>query len=252
MVKIIALNTFKQLIRDKIAYSIFLLLIFALTVSYFAGTISLNQQIRLINSVMLSAFMLSVVIISLFIGANIIERERRERLLFFVLTKPISKTDYFIGKWLGVSIVIFLTFVLYVVSYAILIKISGGSINIFSFTALAYVFFEGILLTAIALTLSVWTKPILAIIVFIMLYLIGHSSSLLLTIGEQLNNFASYLLKALYYLLPNLEKFNLRNDVNYLSGYSNNEALSVIAYFVFYLILTLLIGVRVFNKRVFV
>ena len=60
------------------------------------------------------------------------------------------------------------------------------------------------------------TSPILSAIYTIGFFLIGHSSEILRTLIDETPSLVSkYILMGTYYLLPNLEKFNTRNDVIY-------------------------------------
>src|SRR5579864_4668918 len=108
---VIAHNTFRETIRDRILYVIlvctFVFLLFAL----FLGTISLGNDIHIVRSVGLAGVYLFSVIIAVFLGTSLIYKELEKKTLYFLLSKPITRGQVILGKFFGLLASVLLSLV---------------------------------------------------------------------------------------------------------------------------------------------
>ena len=82
--------------------------------------------------------------------------------------------------------------------------------------ASAGIYMELVLLICLASLFSSFTTPVLSAIFTLSMFLIGHVSGDLLVFGARASSAAMRLASGvLYYVLPNLENFNWKNEVVY-------------------------------------
>lgn len=120
------------------------------------------------------------------------------------------------------------------------------------FISQLYLLLELALLTAVAIAFGVFTSSILATLLSLGVYLMGHVSVDLLKLGQISKNATiESLTSTLYLILPDLERLNLRNDVTYGMLPSINELISNAAYGIIYTALLLAIAIGIFSRRQF-
>ena len=111
--------------------------------------------------------------------------------------------------------------------------------------------FEVWLLTALGLMLSTFTAPLSSAIYTFCLALIGHASTSIWQIAQKSPAALKYILDVIYYLFPNLEKFNLRNEVVYAINPPFSQVWTTVVYFIGYTALLLVLGLMAFRSDEF-
>ena len=118
--------------------------------------------------------------------------------------------------------------------------------------AIFYILLELALLTAIAMTFSVFTSSILATLLSFGVYIMGHLSRDLLELGRiSENNSIEKLTRIIFLILPDLERLNLKNEAVYNILPSTGELISTLVYVILYTILLLSVTIFIFSRRQF-
>jgi Cu-processing system permease protein len=98
----IAINTFREAVRDKVLYGV---LGFACAVLFFTlaiAELSLNEQARVVEDVGLASISLFSVVVSVFLGSSLLYKEIERKTLYVILPKPISRHEFLLGKYFGI------------------------------------------------------------------------------------------------------------------------------------------------------
>jgi Cu-processing system permease protein len=98
----IALNTFREAVRDRVLYAV---LGFACAVLFFTlalAELSLHDQARVINDVGLASISLFSVMVAIFLGSSLLYKEIERKTLYVILPKPIRRAEFLLGKYLGI------------------------------------------------------------------------------------------------------------------------------------------------------
>ena len=103
---IIALNTFRESVRNKILYNIVFLAIALAFFSVLLGEWSVFDRSYVIKSTTLSIMSLSGLLISVFVGIGLVQKEIQGRTVLTLLSKPIGRGVFIVGKYLGLLAVI--------------------------------------------------------------------------------------------------------------------------------------------------
>jgi ABC-type transport system involved in multi-copper enzyme maturation permease subunit len=105
--------------------------------------------------------------------------------------------------------------------------------------------------TAVALLCSTFTSATLSAIFTLAIYVIGHLTPDLKTFGEKMDGLGRSMLEGMYYLLPNLERFNLKGHVTHQLDVPLNDLALIVAYGMAYTAFLLLLASVIFQRRDF-
>lgn len=249
----VAKNTFRETARDRILLSAFFVIIAMILFTLFIGSISLEQSTRMIVNFSITAIYALQIFVAIFIGSMLIYKEIERKTFYLLLPKPISRTEIVIGKCLGLTATtVVVTLLSTSILFAILFFKGDG---IFFYPILLSVFLstlEAVLLILISILFSGITSPILAAVSTIAFYFVGHAEGvfryIFMTTKSTLIEVTA---RGIYYIFPNLEKFNTRNDIIHDITPSFTMILVIVLYALTYSILLLLITQIVFKKKDF-
>ena len=214
----IAANTFRETIRNKILYAILAFALFVIGMTFFLADLSVGDFARIIADVGLASIHLFGVIMAVFLGINLVSNEVDRKTIYILLSKPVRRFEFIFGKTLGLSVTLLLT-TLAMATVLFLVHLSyryGGRAEVGIFIASAGIYMELVLLTCLASLFSTFTTPVLSAIFTLSLFLVGHLTKYLYVLGEQSKGAAvRWGSRFIFFLLPNLENFNWKNEVAY-------------------------------------
>lgn len=247
----ISKNTFRETIRDRILLSAFFVIIAIIVFTLFIASISLEQSTRMIIDFSVTAIYALQIFVAIFIGSMLIYKEIERKTFYLLLPKPISRIEIIIGKCLGLTLTtIAVTLLSTLVLFAVLFFQSG---QLFFWPIMLSLFLstlEAILLILISILFSGITSPILASVSTIAFFVIGHAEGVFRYIFMTTKIPALEMItKAVYYILPNLEKFNVRNEIIHGNTPPLPTLVVVILYGITYAILLLVITQRAFKNK---
>ncbi len=247
----ISKNTFRETVRDRILLSAFFVIVAIIIFTLFIGSISLEQSTRMIIDFSTTAIYALQIFVAIFIGSMLIYKEIERKTFYLLLPKPITQLEIVIGKCLGLTltttvVTLASTAVLYLILY-----IQTG--QFFFWPILISVFLstlEAILLILVSILFSGITSPILASVSTITIFILGHAENIFRYIFMTTKiPVVELVTKAIYYILPNLEKFNIRNDIIHGTTPPLVTVLVAVLYAFSYALLLLVITQRAFSKK---
>jgi hypothetical protein len=103
----IALNTFKEAVRNKVLY---FLLIFALLIMGFSAVISdlsIASPEKLIKDLGLASIDFFGFLIAVFVGVYLVYNELDRKTIYTIVSKPIDRTQFLLGKFFGLLFTIY-------------------------------------------------------------------------------------------------------------------------------------------------
>ncbi len=246
----LALNTFREAVRNRILYTIFAFALIMIVSSVLLGTIMVGNKERIILDVGFGCISIFSMLISIFLGISLVSREIEKKTLYTIVTKPISRLEFLLGKTAGLIMTVFvieaiMTLVLFVVHW-----IYTGSWNSLIVLPPFMTFFESIVIISFAVLFSSYSNPILAAMFTLTFYVVGNLSWGLKLLIRKLESSAFKLFfSGLYHLLPNLELFHYGNKVTHsLTINYGNISLSVL-YSVVYSFTLLIIAWMIFENK---
>jgi len=249
----IARNTFRETLRDRILWSVLVLMLALIAFSLFVGSISLEQDTRMIIDFGLTGIYLLQMFVAIFIGSMLIYKEVERKTFFLIIPKPIRREEIILGKCLGLLGTTVVVTTLSTLALFVIMALKG--MHGFYFPIVISVMLsmlESFILILVSILFSGLTSPILSAVYTTAFFLIGHSSDILRTLIEsQTMLISKYALQFSYYVLPNLEKFNIRNEVVYGVLPDARGIVIAVLYAICYGIFLFLLARAMFAKKEF-
>lgn len=249
----IAANSFREVIRDRILYFIGF---FALLMAFawrLLPEIAVGTHEKIFLDLGLAAIGLLGVIVAVFVGTGLINKEIDKKTILVLIPKPLSRAEFILGKHLGLSGVLAVMLGVMLVIY--LLMLLGMKVSFQALPLIVSVFYLGlelILIAAVAITFGVFTSSIIATLMTFGFYLMGHISKDLIQLGIISKN-ANILAitKNIYLILPDLERLNFRNEAVYGLLPSADVLMGNALYSLVYTGLLLGISILIFSRRQF-
>lgn len=249
----LAKNTFRETIRDRILVSTWFVILAIILFSLFIGSISHDNSIRIITNFGVTAIYLLQVFIAIFVGSMLIYKEIERKTFYLIIPKPVSRLAIILGKCLGLIATTTLVTFLSTAFLIIVLTLSGGSSYIEGILLSTFLgLLEATVLILISLLFSSLTSPVLAFLSTIVIYLAGHAGSIFEYIFmTTATPIIAGIMKTIYYVLPNLEKFNIRNEIVYGTLPSVSMVSMSILYALIYGAFLLFLTILIFRKKDF-
>src|SRR5690242_18056019 len=102
----VAHNTFIEIARDKIFSILFIFAIFMMGFSLVLGQLTTLEQHRLTVDFGLSAVQIIISALSIFSGCTLVFREIEKKTILYLLSKPISRSEFLLGKFFGLFLIV--------------------------------------------------------------------------------------------------------------------------------------------------
>ncbi len=209
----IARNAFREAVRDRVLYNLVLFVLLLIGGAIFLGELSAGQEVKIIIDLGLSAMLLFGAFIAIFVGVGLVYKEIERRTLYAILSKPIGRGQFLLGKYLGLCLTLLINVGIMGVGISLaLIYIRRGwdPLVLKIWPAILLIYFELMILTGVALLFSSFSSPALSALMTFFVFIIGHFSGDLKGLANSSTSSAARLLfRALYYLLPNLTHFSV-------------------------------------------
>jgi ABC-type transport system involved in multi-copper enzyme maturation permease subunit len=252
---VIARNVFLEVIRDRVLYLIALFALLMAAASVLLPEVSAGAQDKIILDLGLASIHLLTVVIAVFVGTGLINKEIEKRTVLVLIAKPVSRAEFIVGKHLGLSAVLLVLTTALLSIFLLAIVLNGITFPLGSLLlATVFMFLEVLLITAIAILFGVFTSSLLAILLTFATYLMGHLSQDVVALGQLSENPAlQQITNSLYLVLPDLERLNFRNEAIYGMQLmpDTSEVLGNVLYTLIYAALSLTIATTIFSRRQF-
>jgi len=261
----IAVNVFRESVRDKVLYNLVLFAIVLIGASYMIGQLTAGQDVKIIKDLGLAATSVFGLFIAVFIGIGLVSKEVERRSIYSLLAKPIRRAQLVAGKYCGLvltlavnvavmatALYVVLAFMSWGVSEGVARTWDAPALDPALLKAIALILVELMLVTAIALFFSTFSTPMLSAAFTFGFFIVGHFS-------EDLRNFqdvvdspaAARLARGLYWVLPNLAQFDVKAAVVHGQPVSVGYMAIAVSYAACYIGMLLVISMYVFSRRDF-
>lgn len=251
-IRAIALLTFKEAIRSKILY---LLLCFAaglILISWIIGQLTVGDEMKIIKDLGISSIHFFGVLIAVFIGIGLVFREMEKRTIYMVLSKPLRRYHFLLGKFFGMALTLFLILCTLVAVFYFVLYLKGES-NPRLLASFYMIYLEWLMITGVALLFSSFSTPLLSTMLTLASFFMGHlTESLLMLKARIASEFSNAVLTLLFYALPNLEMFNIRAQVVHNLALPEGFFAGATLYWLLYLTTLLLVAIGIFQRKDFV
>jgi ABC-type transport system involved in multi-copper enzyme maturation permease subunit len=251
-IRTIAFLTFREAIRNKILYLLFFFSMFLILFSLVIGHLTVGDQTKIIKDIGLGAIHFFGVMITIFIGIGLLFREMEKRTIFLILSKPVERYQFLLGKFFGLALTLLVALVtLGLVFWGVLLLKHNAVQGLFFAFLLTYL--EWLLIAGIAILFSTFSTPLLSSMMTFACFLAGHLTESFHLLQARVHSVAgNALLSILFYILPNLELFNIRAQVVHSVAIPIELLLQTFLYWILYLGAILFLSISIFQRKDFV
>ena len=264
-VRSVAINVFRESVRDRVPYNLVLFAVLLISSSYLLGQLTAGQDIKIIKDLGLAATSVFGLFIAIFIGIGLVSKEVERRSIYALLSKPVSRSQFIVGKYAGLVLTLAVNVtVMALALYVILAYMSWSApptiragwdapgIDPALLKALLLIFIELMLITALALFFSTFSSPILSAALTFGLYIAGHFNADLKNFDRVVESRpAIWLARGAYHVLPDLSAFDVKTEVVHGLHVAPGFVASTAAYGLVYIAALLLVASVIFSRRDF-
>jgi ABC-type transport system involved in multi-copper enzyme maturation permease subunit len=261
----IAVSVFRESVRDKVFYNLVLFAVLMMASSFLIGQLTAGQDVKIIKDLGLAATSMFGLFIAVFIGIGLVSKEVERRSIYSLLAKPIARYQLVLGKYCGLTLTLAANMaVMAVALYSVLAYMAWGvppgaraawdapALDPALLKAMALIFAELMLVTALALFFSTFSSPMLSAALTFGLYVVGHFSADLRNFQQVVDSpAAAAFARGLYWVLPNLAQFDVKSDVVHGVHVPLGYLAITGAYAALYITMLLTLAALVFSRRDF-
>jgi len=248
----VAVNTFKEAVRDKILYVILVFSILTIGSVWLINPLSLGEFEKITKDLGLASISFFGLLISVFVGTRLVYEEIAKKTLYTILPKPVERWEFIIGKYFGLVLVLLLTVAVMTIFFFLITFFNIGEMDFNLLSAIFLTFIELGVITAIAVFFSSFTSPILSAIFTVGIFIAGHLSRDLNALAKMTESTATGVVcKILYYILPNLSNFNVRGEVVHHVPITLEYVLLSVLYGLLYCSIVLIVSIQIFKRKNF-
>ncbi len=246
----LATNTFREAIRNKLLYALLGFSVVMIAASALLATLSYVEVDEILQDMGLAAIRLFSAGIAIFVGVGLIHDEVERRTIFTILSKPVSRSEFLVGKWAGLTFTVWLQLLLMALAFTAVSLISGADLTVRHGVAVGLLGLELMVLVAVATLFSSFTTPMLASFYTFGIWLIGHLSRDLYLLGQQSDSASvSRVASTIYAVLPDFEIFNKTLEAVHGLPIQGHEVGFALLYATGYASATLILAASIFSRR---
>jgi ABC-type transport system involved in multi-copper enzyme maturation permease subunit len=248
----IALNTFREAVRDRVLYNLVAFAVLMCGTAILVGQISFGIEKLVVINLGLTAVSLFGVVISIFIGIGLVSKEIEKRTLYTLLTRPVRRWEFVVGKFLG------LVGTLFVNTFFMAIGVLGALLYVahhfekpdgWVLVAVYFIVLQFVIVTALALLFSSFSSPLMSAVFAFSLFIVGAFAEDLRGFAGMTRGITRWIATAAAYLVPNFSALNVITSVAHQQPVSGQLILYNTAYALIYATMAICGAVLIFERR---
>lgn len=251
----IASNTLREAVRNKVFGSLMFFASLMLFFSLVLAQMSLHQEVRLVLNVTFFASTLFTMILSVYSSVTLLHTEFERRTIYTILTKPIRRWQFLLGKYIGVLALVTIILLVMGSLSALILWTQDASFSMTFVYAYLALFLQMTIVAALAQCLATFSSPLLSGFATVALFIGGHLFSQLKLIQTILIDRGAgalaQILSVVQVTLPNLESLNLSNELTYNIAIPSSYLVQALWYSSSYVLVVLGLGMFIFSRKDF-
>lgn len=272
----IAKTTFSEAMRKKIINVCFIVAVAMIVIALSFSQYGAKQELTIVKSLGLFVILLAGFVISLILSVSLIPTEIERHTIYTILSKPVARYEFILGKYLGGLITLFVNIMLmglvFILMLALKVWFGDGIVDKHGadmvsiikphafdpklVLGIVLIYFQFFMMSAVVMLFSVFLPTTVNYFASAAVYAIGSGASAWQSIAfghnEKTSAIVSCFYKAIYYLFPNFDKFNIQNTLIHPQLEVKNMGVYVfgtIIYAICYSMVTMLVAVLFFDKK---
>lgn len=245
----VAANTYRETVRERVLYNLVFFAMLMMLSGILLGQLSIRQDEKIIKDIGLAAMDVFGSLIAVFIGVALVSKEIERRSLYPVLARPLSRHEFLLGKFAGLSLTLLVNVAVMTAGLYLTLLATGRSTDPNLLKAVFAIYLGLLLTVALALLFSTITSSALAAILTVGLVIAGRFSDVVRNMQDVLPAVPRWVVQLLYYAIPNFRNFDLKDQVVYGDLVSWATLGWITAYAGAYLVIVLWVALLSFRSR---
>ncbi|MCS6777505.1 MAG: ABC transporter permease subunit [Chloroherpetonaceae bacterium] len=248
----IAQQTIKEAFRRRVMWIFLIIGVFLISLGPVFGFLTPRDSQTVLRSLGLAAILLAGLFVTIVTCIYLIPAEIERRTIYTVLSKPVQRYEFVLGKFLGGFATVFINIAAMGVVFLAMIYFQERRIPAEMFKGVMLTFFQMMLLAALTIFFSTFTTPVVNFFLSFGIFMIGN----LTTVTESLTTKSNPLVRGVgtlvHYLLPNFGNFNIQNSIIRPQIEIANEQVFLrnnILYAIIYSSVLLVLAILIFDRR---
>jgi ABC-type transport system involved in multi-copper enzyme maturation permease subunit len=248
----LALNGFREARRNRVTLLVGIFAIAMLLSTTLVLEVTINTFDRVLTDVGLGAMSLMLVLLTIFLSSGLISREIERRTIFLMVSKPISRGAFLVGRLLGNMLTVTVLQLAMAALFFGMMAFYKSPITPAHLAAIGMLWFELWVLSGVGFLMSSFSSQMVSAFVTVSIYVAGNLAPDIYKLASKSKSGAVQALgEAVYYVLPDLSKLNYRPHATYYATITSTELLSSAAYALAYTGVLVSLAVLLFNRRDF-
>lgn len=243
-------STFLETVRDKIFYLVAVFGFIMLASTAILSPLTVGAQGKIMADVGLASMVIFGLLVVVFVGSNMVRKELDKGTIVTILSRPVGRREYLIGKFLGLNLTLVTMLGVMGLVFLLMLFLAPGSFSLRFLGAFYLTFLELTLINAVVVFFSTSVSPILAAVFTLGVFSVGHLSQSIRDFGQlQDSLFQRQISELVYYLTPNLEVFNLRGLVVHGTTVPGSHLVMATVYCLAWSGLLLVVAGSIFSRK---
>jgi len=223
----VAWAVFRESVRDRVPYSLVVFSVVLMGAAFLMSRLTAGQDFKVVKDLGLATMNAIGLLIAIFIGTGLVAKEVERRSIYAVLAKPVSRRGFLVGKYAGLVLTLTVNLAMMTLAFYFMLQyfdwtadetVKQGwrapALDPRLLAAIALIGVQLMLTTAVALFFSTFSSPLLSMLLTLAVWVAGHFSGDLRTFRDAVDSpVAAALARGLYYVLPNLDALDVKNEV---------------------------------------
>jgi ABC-type transport system involved in multi-copper enzyme maturation permease subunit len=245
---VIAMTTLRELFREKIFYIIFFAGVVVIALSLLFGAMSFDERTKMLIDFGYAAAQLSLLCLSVFLGSSLLSKEIEKQTCLLVLSRPVSREQFLLGKFMGVFFLLLITGIF--MNAIILTLLADASYFVHSWLVTLSLILENSVILGFVFFLSTFVRPVIAMLGGFSLFFLGHWLPDMIFFAKKSQNPSMLsLAETLLWIIPQFFQFNWKTYFFFQSQFNFSEVLLMVGHCVSWMTIALLLSLLLIRKK---
>ncbi|MBA2482177.1 MAG: ABC transporter permease [Planctomycetes bacterium] len=249
MIRTIAGATFREATRSRSFVLLLALYALAVLLSRVGGWISGTDGSTITANLVMSLQSVFGVLVAVATGTALVQSEIQQKTLYTVLSRPLPRWKFVVGKFLGLAAALVCGQAAMLALGIAYLWITGAPVTGWLAVAGALTAMEVLVMAAVSLCWTALSSPLLATVLCLATYALGHAVGSLPGLMYHLKGFQRPLCVAFASLVPDLSRFSYRDEAVHALPIALGEIVIRLAYGACWIALLVMITVIVVRRK---
>lgn len=247
----VAANTFRETVRERVLYNLVFFAILMTLSGLLLSQLSIRQDEKVLKDIGLAAMDLFGTLIAVFIGVGLVSKEIERRSMYPLLAKPLSRGEFFMGKFAGLVFTLLVNISVMTVGLYATLLATGWGADPLLLGAVYPIFLGLVMVVAFAMLFSTVTSSTLAAVLTVGVVIAGRFSDVVRNMRDVLPGVPTWLVDVLYAVIPDFRNLDFKGRVTYGEAVPVEVLAFATVYALAYVAVVLGIGLASFRSRDF-